>query len=166
MWSGRPQIRFIGGTALLTGKTHEVEICPSGSVVTDFVKTELYAKDDGRWLLQAGQASIVPLTLATPMPNPPKNLRAFVGGYRWVSGEVGSIALNGNSLTSALDGLPVPQYFIGRDSVTYPDDLGVTTFYYNRDHKVAGYIYRRCDGQTVRASKLPSGLKRCKGRQP
>ncbi len=89
------------------------------------------------------------------MPNQPTNLRAFVGRYRWVAGEVDTITLHGNSLTSALEGSPTPQFFIGRDSATYPDDLAVTTFYYNRDHKVAGYVYRRCDGQTVRASKLP-----------
>ncbi len=89
------------------------------------------------------------------MPNPPKNLRAFLDRYRWVNGEVDSIALNGNRLTSALERSPVPQDSVGRDSVTYPDDLGVTTFYDNRDHKVAAYVYRRCDGQTVRASKLP-----------
>lgn len=156
VWSSKPQVRFIGGAALLTGKLHEVEVFPGGSVVHDFVKTELYAKEDGHWLVQATQATMVPHNYATPMPNPPTNLRAFVGRYRWFAGRVDTIALHGNTLTSAFVGeSPDPTFFIGRDSVTYPNDLSVTTFYYNRDHKVAGYVYRRCDGQTVRASKLP-----------
>ncbi len=153
-WVGRPSVRFIGDTALVSGKVIETEKYPGGTVVTNFARTELYAREHGEWMEQASQVTILQKNYTKGMTNPPTVLTPFTGRYEWAPGMIETLSIVGSRLVSTLDGTPDPLIFISPDATTQADDLGIGTFYRDASGKVAGYVYQRCDGQTIRIPKI------------
>jgi hypothetical protein len=153
-WVGPPSVRLIGETALVTGKSLETEKFPGGPVFTNFRITILYAKERGQWLAQASQVTVLQKNYTKTMTHPPTVLAPFTGRYNWAPGMIDTISTRGSHLVSNLGGPADPLIFVNPDTTTQSDDLGVETFYRNTTGKVAGYIYKRCDGQTIRAPKL------------
>jgi hypothetical protein len=153
-WVGRPSVRFIGETALVTGKSMETEKFPSGPVFTNFRITIVYAKERGQWLAQASQVTVLQKNYAKGMTHPPTVLAPFTGRYQWAPGTIDTISISGSRLVSNLGGPIDPLIFVNQNTTTQSDDLGIETFYRDATGKVAGYIYKRCDGQTIRSPKL------------
>jgi Domain of unknown function (DUF4440) len=153
-WVGHPSVRFIGNTALVTGRSMETEKFPGGPVFTNFRITILYAKERGQWLAQASQVTVLQKNYTTGTTHPPTTLAPFTGRYHWAPGMIDTISINGSHLVSNLGGPIDPLIFINSNATTQSDDLGTETFYRDTTGKVAGYIYKRCDGQTIRAPKL------------
>jgi hypothetical protein len=153
-WVGHPSVRFIGETALVTGKSMETEKFPAGPVFTNFRITILFAKEHGQWLAQASQVTVLQKNYAKGMAHPPTVLAPFTGRYKWAPGMIDTIRIRGSGLVSNLGGSMDPLIFLNPDAATYSDDLGIETFYRDTTGKVAGYIYKRCDGQTIRSPKL------------
>lgn len=58
-WLEPPSIRFIGETALVTGKALETEKYPGGAMFTNYRLTILYAKERGEWMAQASQVTVL-----------------------------------------------------------------------------------------------------------
>jgi hypothetical protein len=152
-WVGHPSVRFLGETALVTGKSTETEKFPGGPVFTNFRITILYAKERCQWLAQASQVTVLQKNYTKGMSYPPTVLAPFVGRYNWAPGMIDTISINRSHLVSNLGGPIDPLIFVNPNTTTQSDDLGIETFYRDRTGKVAGYIYKRCDGQTIRASK-------------
>lgn len=145
--------QFVDGVALVTGTMREIEHFPGGTVISRFQRTEVWAKENGRWV--AIHVQVTPLQEnRAHASTTPSDLNQYVGKYQWATGMVDDITTRGHVLYSALGGPPDPTIFIGPDAVTYPNDLGVATFYRGSSGKVSGYTYRRCDGQTVRVPKI------------
>jgi hypothetical protein len=153
-WVGLPSVRFIGETALVTGKSVETEKFPGGPVFTNFRITILFAKEHGQWLAQASQVTVLQKNYAKGMTHPPPALAPFTGRYRWAPGMIDTVSISGSRLVSNLGGSIDPLIFVDPNATTQSDDLGTETFYRDTTGKVAGYIYKRCDGQTIRTPKL------------
>jgi hypothetical protein len=153
-WVGHPSVRFIGETALVGGESMETERFPGGPVFTNFRITILYAKERGEWLAQASQVTVLQKNYAKAMTHPPTVLAPFTGRYNWAPGMIDTISISGSHLVSNLGGAIDPLIFVNPNTTTQSDDLGIETFYSDTTGKVAGYIYKRCDGQTIRAPKL------------
>ncbi len=153
-WVGHPSVRVIGETALVTGKSMETEKFPDGPVFTNFRITILYAKERGQWLAQASQVTVLQKNYTKGMANPPTLLTPFTGHYNWAPGMIDTISIRGSRLVSNLGGSMDPLIFVNPNTTTQSDDLGIETFYRDTTGEVAGYIYKRCDGQTIRAPKL------------
>ena len=66
---------------------------------------------------------------------------------------IDTISISGSHLVSNLGGPMEPLIFVNPNTTTQLDDLGIETFYRDTTGKVAGYIYKRCDAKTIRASK-------------
>lgn len=153
-WRGTPSVRFIGNVVQLTGYAVEVEKYPGGTITTDFRRSEIYAKEHGQWLAQASQVTIIPKNYAKPMAQQPTNLGQFTGRYEWAPGVIETLSVQRGRLVSSFDRSNA-LFFTAADSVMAADDLGVGIFYRDPFGKVAGYVYRRPDGQTIRIKKLP-----------
>jgi Domain of unknown function (DUF4440) len=153
-WVGHPSVRIIGETALVTGKSMETEKFPGGPIFTNFRITILYAKERGRWLAQASQVTVLQKNYTKGMAHPPTALAPSTGRYNWAPGMIDTISSSGSRLVSNLGGPMDPLMFVSANTTTQSDDLGIETFYRDATGKVAGYIYKRCDGQTIRAPKL------------
>lgn len=153
VWSGKPHVRFIGDTALVTGTEIETEKFPGGTVVSTFTRTELYAKENGEWKAETAQVTVQPRNY-TKAVDAPKNLAQFAGRYQWAPGLFETVRTSNGRLISSLNGGNSALLFVGPDATTESDDLGVGTFYRNGSGQVAGYVYRRCDGQTVKIPKV------------
>jgi hypothetical protein len=67
---------------------------------------------------------------------------------------IDTLRISGSHLVSNLGGPIDPLIFVNPNTTTQSDDLGIETFYRDTTGKVAGYIYKRCDGQTIRAPKI------------
>lgn len=146
--------QVVDGVAFVMGTEREIEHFPGGTVISLYERTEVWAKENGRWV--AIHVQVTPLQVNHSHPSPtPGDLDQYVGRYQWAPGTVDNVTQRGHVLYSALDGPPDPLIFIGPDATTYPDDLGVTTFYRDSSGKVIGYTYRRCDGQTIKIPKIP-----------
>jgi hypothetical protein len=153
-WVGRPSVRFIGETALVIGKEIETENFPGGTLVSNFRRAEIWAREHGEWMEQATQLTVLQKNYAKGMTNPPTALAAFTGRYEWAPGLIETLSISGARLISTFEGSSDPLIFVSRDAVTEPDDLGVGTFYRDTTGKMAGYVYQRCDGQTIHIPRL------------
>jgi hypothetical protein len=142
-----------GRVALVTGKQDETDYFAGGKVVYSYERAELFAKDDGRWVAMRSQVTRLQINYARPIAAP-KNLERYVGSYQWAPGMLEYITVRGRVLYSALDGPPDALFFVGQDATTSSDDLGVGTFYRDKRGNVIGYIYKQCDGQTIKIPKI------------
>jgi hypothetical protein len=149
---------LIGETALVTGKSLETEKFPGGPIFTNFRVTILYAKERGRWLAQASQVTVLQKSYTKGMTHPPTVLAPFAGRYKWAPGMIDTISISGSRLVSNLGGPIDPLILVDPNATTQSEDQGIETFYRDTTGKVAGYIYKRCDGQTIRAPKLADAL--------
>jgi hypothetical protein len=84
----------------------------------------------------------------------PTTLSPFTGRYEWAPGLIETLSINGSRLMSTFEGSTEPLIFVGPNATSLADDLAIGTFYRDATGKVAGYLYRRCDGQTIRIPKL------------
>lgn len=155
-WASQPTVRLIGDIALVTGRTIQSEQFPGGSIFSSYERTELYAKVHGVWKEEASQLTVVPRNHIKGLTFPPLFLRAFVGRYQWAPRLVETLTISGGHLISSFEGSRRPVIFVSRYSITKADDLGVESFYRDATGNIAGYIYRACDGQTVRVLRLPA----------
>ena len=153
VWSGTPSIRIIGGTALLTGRQIETEKYSGGSLVTTFTRTEIYAKENGEWKAEAAQVTVNPKNYAKAV-DAPKDLAQFTGRYRWTPRLIETLRASNGRLMSTFSKETSPLFFVGPDATMESDDLSVGTFYRNSHGHVNGYIYRRCDGQTINIPRI------------
>jgi hypothetical protein len=112
VWSGKPVVRLIGNTALLTGTMIETEKFPGGTVVTTFTRTEIYAKESGEWKAQASQVTVQPRNYAKAI-DAPKNLGQFAGRYQWAPGMFETMSARDGRLISSLGGDSSPLFFVG-----------------------------------------------------
>jgi hypothetical protein len=152
-WASTPAVSFVDGVAIVMGSEIFTENHPGGKVINRLERTEMYAKENGRWV--AIHTQVTPLQVNYTHPSvSPKNLDQYVGKYQWDPGEVEEETTRGHVLYSVLGGPPDPMFFVGPDSTTLSDDLGVGTYYRDAHGKVIGYIYKRCDGQTIRVPKI------------
>jgi uncharacterized protein DUF4440 len=145
--------QFVDGVAFVSGTMREVERFPGGTIISHRTRTEVWAKENGRWVAIHVQV--------TPLPEnhirataPPENLAQYVGTYEWAPDMIENISERGHALYSALGGPPDLLYFVGLDETALSDDLGVGTFYRDPSGKVVGYTYKQCDGQTIKIRKI------------
>lgn len=152
-WISTPTVQFVAGVAIVTGKQGETDYFPGGKVVYSYERTEVFAKEDERWVAIRSQVTPLQINYARPAESP-KNLEQYVGAYQWAPGMEEYITVRGRVLYSALDGPPDALFFVGEDATTSSDDLGVGTFYRDSSRKVIGYIYKQCDGQTIKIPRI------------
>ncbi len=152
-WAGTPAVSFVDGVAIVMGTEIFTEKHSGGTVVNRLERTEVYAKEDGRWV--AIHTQVTPLQVNYTRPSAtPKNLEQYVGKYQWEPSVVEDQTVRGHVLYSVLGSSQDQMFFVGPDSTMLADDLGVGTYYRDAHGKVIGYIYKRCDGQTVRVPKI------------
>lgn len=152
-WVSTPTVSFVDGVAIVMGSEIFTENHPGGKVINRLERTELYAKENGRWV--AIQTQVTPLQVNYARSSAtPKNLDQYVGRYQWSPTEVEEQTTRGHVLYSVFGGPPDPLFFVGPDSTMSSDDLGVGTYYRDAHGKVIGYIYKRCDGQKIRVPKI------------
>jgi hypothetical protein len=156
VWLEAPSVRFIGETALVTGKALETEKYPGGTMFTHYRLTILYAKAHGEWMAQASQVTVLLKNYAKGIKMAPAVLAPFAGRYEWAPGLIETISVNGSRLMTTFEGESEPVIFVGPNATTLADDTAIGTFYRDATGKVAGYVYRRCDGQAIRIPKLAS----------
>jgi len=152
-WISSPTVQFVAGVAIITGKQGETDYFPGGKVIYSYERTEVFAKEDGRWVAIRAQVTPLQINYARPIEFP-KNLEQYVGTYQWAPGMEEYVTVRGRVLYSALDGPPDPLYFVGPEETEQSDDLGVGTFYRDASGKVAGYMYKQCDGQTIKIPRI------------
>jgi hypothetical protein len=153
-WLEPPSVRFIGETALVTGKALETEKYPGGTMFTTYRLTILYAKEQGEWMAQASQVTVLLKNYAKGIKMTPTALAPFAGRYEWAPGLIENLSVNGSRLMTTFEGETEPEIFVSANATTLADDTAVGTFYRDATGKVAGYVYRRCDGQAIRIPKL------------
>lgn len=156
VWLEPPSVRFIGGTALVTGKALETEKYPGGTMFTNYRLTILYTKERGEWMAQASQVTVLLKNYAKSIKMAPTALAPFKGRYEWAPGMIEALSISDSRLMSTFEGSTEPLIFVSPNATTLADDLAIGTFYRDATGKVAGYVYRRCDGQAIRVSKLQS----------
>jgi hypothetical protein len=156
VWLESPSVRFMGETALVTGKALETEKYPGGTMFTNYRLTILYAKERGEWMAQASQVTVLLKNYAKGIKMAPTALAPFTGRYEWAPEMIETLSINGSRLMSTFEGSTEPLIFLGPNATTLTDDLAIGTFYRDATGKVAGYVYRRCDGQAIRIPKLQS----------
>jgi hypothetical protein len=152
-WISEPTVQFVAGVAIVTGKQDEIDYFPGGKMIYSYERTEVYTKEDGRWVAIRSQVTPLQINYARPIASP-KNLEQYVGTYQWAPGLEEYITLRGRVLYSALSGPPDALLFVGPDATTQSDDLGVGTFYRDRNGKVIGESYEECDGQSIKIPKI------------
>ncbi len=154
VWLEPPSLRFIGEMALVTGKALETEKYPGGTMFTDYRLTILYAKERGEWKAQASQVTVLLKNYTKGIKMAPTALAPFTGRYEWAPGLIEALSINGSRLMTTFEGSTEPEIFVSPNATTLADDTAVGTFYRDATGKVAGYVYRRCDGQSFRIPKL------------
>jgi hypothetical protein len=154
VWLEPPSVRFIEETALVTGKALETEKYPGGTMFTNYRLTILYAKERGEWMAQASQVTVFLKNYAKGIKMAPTSLGAFTGRYEWAPGLIETLSINGSRLMSNFQGSTDPLIFVSANATTLADDLAIGTFYRDATGKVEGYVYRRCDGQSIRIPRL------------
>ncbi len=156
VWLEPPSVRFIGETALVTGKSLETEKYPGGTMFTNYRITFLYAKEHGKWMAQASQVTVLLKNYAKGIRMTPTALAPFAGRYEWAPGLIETLSVNGSRLMTTFEGETEPEIFVSPNATTLADDTATGTFYRDATGNVAGYVYRRCDGQSFRIPKLRS----------
>ena len=64
------------------------------------------------------------------------------------------MSIGDGGLISSINGAGSPQFFVAPNATMESDDLGVNAFCRNAGGHVAGYVYRRCDEQTINIPKV------------
>jgi hypothetical protein len=152
-WTSSPTVQFVAGVAIITGTQSETDYFPGTKMIYNYERTEVFAKEDGRWVAIRSQVTPLQINYTRPIASP-KNLEQYTGAFQWAPGMVEHIALRGRVLYSSLNGPPDALFFIGPDETMQADDLGAGTFYRDANGGVTGYIYKDCDGQTIRIPKI------------
>ena len=153
-WLEPPTVRFIGETALVTGKALETEKYPGGTMFTTYRVTSLYAKEHGGWMAQASQITVLLKNYTKGIKMTPTALAPFAGRYEWAPGLIETLSVNGSRLMTTFEGETEPEIFVSSNATTLADDTAIGTFYRDATGNVAGYVYRRCDGQSFRIPKV------------
>jgi hypothetical protein len=153
-WTSQ-SVRLIGDVAVVSGASEETEQYTGGAIVTHYYRTEIWARQNGRWLIEQQQVTIIP-PVNHPVTFPtPKNLDRFAGQYEWWPGYVETMSVKGGHLYSIIGGNPPDLlYFVGPESTTETDDPAIGTFYHDANGRVAGYLYRNCYGETARFPRI------------
>ena len=146
-------VQFVNGVAIVTGKIKEIESYSGGALVTEGVKTEVYAKENGRWVAIRTQSTPLHVNHVHPIASP-ADLDQYVGKYQWAPHWIENITKRGRTLYSVLGAPPDPLFFVGPDATMVADYISVGTFYRDSHGKVIGYILRFCDGQTIKIPKI------------
>jgi Domain of unknown function (DUF4440) len=108
VWLEPPSVRFIGETALVTGKALETEKYPGGTMFTNYRLTILYAKERAEWTAQASQVTVLLKNYAKGIKVAPTTLSPFTGRYKWAPGLIETLSINGSRLMSTFEGSTEP----------------------------------------------------------
>jgi hypothetical protein len=148
-------VRFISDIALVSGTEEEIEQYTGGAIVTHYHRTEIWAKDNGRWLIEQQQVTIIPPTNHPATVPTPKRLDQYAGRYEWAPSYIETETVKRGQLYSTLGGTsPDLLYWVGPESTTEKEDPHIGIFYRDASGRVAGYLYRSCYGETIRIPRI------------
>ena len=121
---------------------------------TTYRVTSLYAKEHGGWMAQASQITVLLRNDTKGIKMTPTALAPFAGRYEWAPGLIETLSVNSSRLMTTFEGETEPEIFVSSNATTLADDTAIGTFYRDATGNVAGYVYRRCDGQSFRIPKV------------
>jgi hypothetical protein len=148
-------VRLIGDIAIVSGTAEETEQYTGGAIVSHYHRTEIWVHDDGRWLIEQQQVTIIPPANHPATIPTPKHLDQYAGQYEWAPDYVETMTVKNGRLYSDVAGTsPDLLYFVGPESITEKDDPAIGTFYRDAGGGITGYLYRTCYGETIRIPRI------------
>jgi ketosteroid isomerase-like protein len=146
-----------GNSAIFTCDVVERVIYGDQELMYRLRRTIHFVRRDGRWLAVMIQFTTVPESHRVAVKADSSVLDAYAGRYVWTSGLVNTLTLEDGRLMSQWrpTGSKTEELPLNDSTFFARDDLGVLVF--NRDNagRVTHYIYRRADGQELKAKRMP-----------
>jgi hypothetical protein len=148
-------VRMHGNTAVINFQVTRHEKFRDTDIITEQRRTETWVKQSGTWLLIAVQWDNIPVNFRKPVTVDPSGYKDYVGRYEWrPRGEIDVVSEKDGKLWSELDGEKDEYLPLGSETFFVKNDLGNTIFSRDVQGHVAGYTYRRADGQEIHARKV------------
>ena len=150
------QARTFGNVVVLNFVYDDLERFGASQIDSKVRSTEVWKRMCGRWMMLAKSLTSIPVNHRPGIAVDLAKLAEYVGRFEWRPGSIDELSIEGEHLVSRFNGAGAERtYFAAPDVNITEGDLGEVLFQRSAAGTITGYLYRRADGQTIAATKLP-----------